>query len=135
MRKENGVTLIELMVVVAIIAILSAVGYPAYQDYTIKSRRTDATAALGVAAMDMEACRAEQLTFTGCTPDTTDTTGGYYQIAVTVAGGGNSYTLTASPVAGKSQANDLDCTTLTLSSTGAHGYSGSASSTRTCWRS
>ncbi|PJK04135.1 prepilin-type cleavage/methylation domain-containing protein [Lysobacteraceae bacterium NML71-0210] len=44
MNKQQGFTLIELMIVVAIIAVLAAIALPAYQDYVVKSQAASALA-------------------------------------------------------------------------------------------
>ena len=54
LKKQQGMTLIELMIVVAIIGIISAIAYPSYQSYTQQSRRTVAQGALLEAAQWME---------------------------------------------------------------------------------
>ncbi|MBO9827646.1 pilin [Xanthomonas sp. A2111] len=61
MKKQEGFTLIELMIVVAIIAILAAIALPAYQDYTIRSRVSE----LAVMASSFKTTVAENIANNG----------------------------------------------------------------------
>ena len=64
--KTRGFTLIELMIVVAVVAILAAVAIPSYQNQVQKSRRADAHSALMNAAQAMERCFTRTNTYNGC---------------------------------------------------------------------
>jgi len=66
MKKQQGFTLIELMIVVAIVAILAAVALPAYQDYTRRARATEVVAATGGYKVGVEVCAQSLGTVTGC---------------------------------------------------------------------
>jgi type IV pilus assembly protein PilE len=77
-NKSGGFTLIEIMVVVAIISILSAIALPAYQDYVTRSRITQAISGLSARQVRMEQCYQDNHTYaptggcSACTDETTD---------------------------------------------------------------
>ncbi len=65
---QKGFTLIELMIVVAIIGILAAVAIPAYQDYTRKARFSEVVSLTGAYKTAVELCISEQGVEVGATP-------------------------------------------------------------------
>ncbi|HDZ8836592.1 pilin [Aeromonas veronii] len=67
MKKQSGFTLIELMIVVAIVAILAAIALPAYQNYVRKAKGTELSAAMGAMKTAIEVCVATDKYGANCT--------------------------------------------------------------------
>lgn len=65
LNKQNGFTLIELMIVVLIVGILSAVAYPSYSDYVRNSKLPEGTAQLTQAKNKMEHYYQDERTYAG----------------------------------------------------------------------
>jgi len=88
---QKGFTLIELMIVVAIIGILAAVALPAYQDYTKKAKFAEVISVANTYKTAVAVCAQEAGALTGCingalgVPATTSTT---HVKSVTVTAGG-----------------------------------------------
>lgn len=122
MKKYNGFTLIELMIVVAIIGIMSAIAYPSYTSYMKKSARADAKVGLVKLADKQERFYLQNNSYTATIADLGITSSvseeGYYSFSIASADLVSGFVLTATAVTGKSQVNDTGCTVMTLSSTG-----------------
>ena len=139
--KQNGFTLIEVMIAVVIIAILMSIALPAYQDSVRKSRRADATAELEKLAARQERWFTERNSYTNVLanlagPGVTTSPNGHYRISMTnldcLAGGSYScFELTAAAVG--DQAGDQKCATFTLNEIGRRGFTGTGGTARDCW--
>ena len=151
--REAGFTIIELMIVVAIIGLLAGIGVPSYKEYVNKGKRAEGKAALTAAAARLE----RYYSLNNCYPSSScgspaatdsvsalaaagvqgfsgeNSTKAYYNISLTFVA--QTFTITAAP---KSPYTDAKCGNLTLSNTGrkwtqSNGTTDDVSRVDGCW--
>ncbi len=150
MRREKGFTLMEMMIVIAIVGIIAAIAFPSYQRYVLQAHRVDARNALQEAAQRLEQIYSSSHRYdeTGATTPVSinnATLVGWglsqspasgtarYNISFSDGPTQTSYTLQAVPV--NAQAGDA-CGTFTLNESNlrtANGENGRAAISRDCW--
>lgn len=130
-RRAHGFTLVELMIAVAIVAILASVAYPSYTTYVLRGKRTDAETVLLQAAQFMQRYYAANNKYTGATlPNGLKVAPlqGTKAYDITVSVEAQTYTLTATPVQ-----TDALCGKLTYNDKGEKGEDGTGTVAE-CWR-
>lgn len=125
-RKTAGMTMIELVIVMAVLAIIVAIAIPSYTAYTLRANRTDALDEL----LRQAAFQQRQYTINNQFVAVANfaSSRGSYQIQTAVANAGQSYTLMAVPQA---RQTDDTCGTLTLTNLGQK--TASAGDNQRCW--
>ncbi len=117
MRRQQGFSLIELMIVVAVVGILSAIAIPAYTDYIRRGKFTEAHSTLADLRIKMEQYFQDNRTYvsggTTCgatlptTLNTATPTGALKYFSISCTGTASTYTVTASGGAGAGGDNGM----------------------------
>ena len=128
-HKSSGFTMVELLITVAIVAILMSIAIPSVQASLRESRRQDARHLLQLNAQRLRRCFTLEGVYNGSCVLRTESTDGYYSLTSNV--GIATFDMTATPIASKSQSKDIQCLALTYNHLGDEGATGSLGSD--CW--
>ena len=136
MKKENGFTLIEIMVVVVIVGVLSAIAYPSYTEYVNRANRSEGQAFLMDISARQERFYSQNNSYVikdsdraklGLSVAASST--GKYNLGLGKVNDDGGYTLTATTTF-----NDTACGNLTLNGLGVKGRTGTGKTIAECWR-
>lgn len=130
--REAGLTLIELMVVLAILGMMAAISVQSYAKYVMQSRRAQAQVDLFSLQLSQERWRANHSTYGTLSNLAPVPLNPYYDFSVnqnTAAG----FTITASHKPGTSQVRDTDCTTMSVTQQGQFARNALNQASSVCW--
>jgi len=136
LQHQDGFTLLEVLIAVAIVGLMMTLAYPSYREYLTKARRTEAQLALLNVATRLENfymnnhCSFKEATLQKLNSPSI-TPNGLYALELTQQTD-STYLLRAKPL-GTQAKNDSACDTLTLNQAGQENSTGNAPS-RLCWR-
>lgn len=130
-KRARGVTLIELMIVIVVVAILASIAVPSYRNYILRTNRTDGRAHLLRVQVAQEKFFLQNNTYADAANLTTAppaglgiglgagniTPEGHYVITLALGAGGMSYTATATATGGQTD-DTAACLVLTINNQG-----------------
>jgi len=93
--NHKGFTLLELLIVIAIVAILTSIALPSYRQYVVRSHRSEGLDGLVSTALEMERLRLINRQYTELSASLTRS--GYYKISTSISVNGSAYNLVAIP--------------------------------------
>lgn len=131
----RGFTLVEMMIILAIVAILTAVAYPSYIEYVKRSNRSEGQALLSDTAAAQERYFSQNNVYITDDADIaklktrTDSTTDKYSLSLDERDTDVGYILTATP-----KFTDTDCGNLTLNDLGDRDITGTVKTRDECWR-
>ena len=134
MNKQKGVTLIELLIVIAVIGILTAISYPYYQQYILEGYRSQAMADMIKVQLTLEHSYSQKGRYDFSVISNgrcsfCETAPNRYRLLIDSSGAGmDNYKISAVPQSATGQDADI-CGTLTLNAAGV----GTASGNENCW--
>jgi type IV pilus assembly protein PilE len=130
--KINGFTLVELMVTVAVLAIIASIAYPSYREQMRKTYRSEAKAALMDAATRAERHYTQFGNYGGTIPIPTTTENGYYTLNLVAATTASPQTFTITATRAGTQVADK-CGNFSIDQAQTKSVAGGSLSAAQCW--